>query len=372
VLGERVHHVLGIGWPAWFPEFLRVAHQRRATLVTFDYDPLIECGVGAGLLQEPRRAEPVYWAEVIGDVPNWPPGPAHLGAERADTFRLLKLHGSLNWYWSPGDDTGVSLARRDLPGLYALPQRYTEEERQRELPGRVPFVVPPSATKSPYYRNPVIQEVWRQASAALAAADRVIIAGYSLPAADLTVASMLSNALRTSAASVIVADLDPQPVAERLHRLGIAAARLRTLTTPDPIADLVAAWRDEAGRRLVHEISALSDEDLNTPLLVYWDREAVAPVESAKPSDDGTAVELVTGEAGSMHVATQARKTRGLPDLPLLSDILDQLHGRLLITRASSRTQHTMIGCSDIRMTVGHGSGRWTVLIPSGLADTAR
>jgi hypothetical protein len=369
VLGERVHHVLGVGWPAWFPEFLRVAHQRRATLVTFNYDPLIECGVGTGLLQEPGRAEPVYWAEVIGDVPNWPPGPARIGAERVETFRLLKLHGSLNWYWSPGDDTGISLARRDLPGVYARPEQYTEEDRQRELPGRVPFVVPPSATKSPYYRNPVMREVWRQASVALAAADRIIITGYSLPPADLTVASMLANALSASNASVIIVDLHPEPVAKRLHRLGIASDRIRTVAASDPIADLVAAWRDETGRRLLYELGSSSDEDLDSPLLVYWHREAVASVEAVQLSDDGAAVELITGEAGSLHVATQARKPRGLPDLPVLRDVLKHLHDRLLTARTSGGTQHTMIGRTDTRLTVGHGSGRWTVMIPSGPPD---
>jgi hypothetical protein len=76
VLGERVHDALAAGCPAWLGEFVRVAHRRRACVITFNYDPLIECAVGTGLLYEWGLKEPVFWAELTGDVPNWPPGPA--------------------------------------------------------------------------------------------------------------------------------------------------------------------------------------------------------------------------------------------------------------------------------------------------------
>jgi hypothetical protein len=182
---------------------------------------------------------------------------------------------------------------------------------------------------------------------------------------------MLVNALSGSTASVIVVDLQPEPVAKRLNRMGIAADRIRTVAASDPIADLVAAWRDETGRQLMDELGSSSDEDLDSPLLVYWHREAVAPVESVQLSDDGSAVELITGEAGSPHIATQARKPRGLPDLPVLRDVvLKQRPDRVLTARTSGGTQHTMIGRADTRTTVGHGSGRWTVMIPSGPPDT--
>lgn len=192
VLGEKVQEVLRTGWPSWLPEFRRVAHVRRSALVTFNYDPLIECAVGTGLLYDWGASEHVFWAELSGDMPPWPPGLAYLGAERAATFRLLKLHGSLNWYWNPGDVTGISTARRDLPGIFYAPNPYMEEDRRRNLPGRVPFVVPPSATKSSYYRNPFVREIWQQAAAALREAEHVVILGYSLPPTDLTFASTLT------------------------------------------------------------------------------------------------------------------------------------------------------------------------------------
>jgi hypothetical protein len=271
-LGGRVNEALAEGWPCWFPEFLRLCHHSQSTLLTFNYDTLVECGVGTGLLHNIGQSEPVYWAEVIGDVPSWPPGDMRLAAMPAVTFRLLKLHGSLNWYWSPGDPTGVSMARRDLPGVYGAPAAYGEQERRRELPGRVPFVVPPSATKSAYYRNPVVREVWGQAASALRKASGVTFIGYSLPSSDLTFAAMLVDSLRGSSAPITIVDVAPTGVRERLKGLGFPAGRIREMPYrgESPVAEFVESWWDTAARRLRDGLSTQYTDRLNDPLLVFW------------------------------------------------------------------------------------------------------
>jgi hypothetical protein len=81
VLGENVHAALTSGCPAWLNEFIRVAHQRRANLVTFNYDPLIECAVATGLLYERGHYDSVFWPEITWDVPSWSPGLANLAAD---------------------------------------------------------------------------------------------------------------------------------------------------------------------------------------------------------------------------------------------------------------------------------------------------
>ena len=39
-----------------------------------------------------------------------------------DTFRLLKLHGSLDWWWTPEDETGATLSRSPLVGGFGDPR----------------------------------------------------------------------------------------------------------------------------------------------------------------------------------------------------------------------------------------------------------
>jgi hypothetical protein len=364
VLGRRVHDVLGAGWPSWFPELLRVADQRKATLITFNYDPLIECGVATGVLDEWGAPGPVFWAEVIGDVPSWPPGPMRWAADSADTFKLLKLHGSLNWYWSPGDVTGVSVARRALPGMYGEPEMYTESDRRRQLPGRVPFVVPPAATKSPYYRNPVVREIWQQAAASLRQADRVIIIGYLLPATDLTVAALIVDSLRDSNAHVLVVDIDPEPIANRLTSLGLPKISIGAFPARNrqPVQEFVARWRDEVGADLVRRLETSDGRELDDPLLIYWNRDTVVPITEVESRDDCGAVDLIVDKAGIFQQATRPRPQ----PLPTLRDVLARTKGRPLTVRVAADLRQTLIGYTRAEANVGYGTGRWIVLKPSG------
>jgi hypothetical protein len=73
VLGECVQATLADGYPEWLVVFLATAHRLRTTVITFNYDTLIECLVATGLLDE-WGSESLYWAELTDNVPGWPPG----------------------------------------------------------------------------------------------------------------------------------------------------------------------------------------------------------------------------------------------------------------------------------------------------------
>ena len=365
VLGVSVQATLAAGCPDWLSAFLRVAHQRRATLITFNYDTLLECAVGTGLLYDWGQREPVFWAEVTGDVPSWPPGLAYLAADPADTFRLLKLHGSLNWYWAPPDTSGASIARRALPGLFGSPEPYTEEERRRRLPGRVPFVVPPSAVKSPYYRNPVIREIWQQAAERLRNADRVFILGYSLPPADLTFAGMLTDALLDSEATLTIIDLQAGAVKTRLTALGFAEDRVHTFEPASaPVAAFAAWWRDEMSTRLLCDLEVAAHDTLSDPMLVAWGKEAFAPVVSV--SEAGGAVTLTTDPISTSREAAARPRDNDSP-LPVMREVLQlAAPGHRLEVLTPGGERQAIIGWTEGRTRLGYGRAVWNVLAPSG------
>ena len=368
VLGGRVHDALAAGCPPWLSEFVRVAHQRRACVITFNYDPLIECAVGTDLLYEWGLTEPVFWAELTGDVPNWPPGPAYLGATPADTLRLLKLHGSLNWYWSPGDASGVSIARRGLPGVFGAPERYTEVQRRRSLPGRMPFVVPPSAVKSPYYRNPLIREIWQQAAVSLGFADRVFILGYSLPPADLTFAGMLVDSLMATPTPITVVDPRGTAVRDRLDDLGFPGARIRVF---DPglephVPAFSAWWRDETSTELMGRLGDPGLGSLDDPMIVVWGEHTFAAVVEFGRADG---LVTLTTDPFSESLAAAARARDGLPHpvLPSPGEVLRaSIPGDHLVVLTPGGRRHTIIGSDIVRTGIGYGRGIWNALTPSG------
>ena len=60
---------------------------------------------------------------------------------------------------------------------------------------REPMIVPPAAVKSPYYSNGVLRAIWKSAADQLSRAEELVIIGFSLPATDMLVGSMLCTTL---------------------------------------------------------------------------------------------------------------------------------------------------------------------------------
>ncbi|WP_290049961.1 SIR2 family protein [Amycolatopsis solani] len=186
--------------PAWLATLVRHWQAVGSTVITFNYDLLVEKswlalerGHGWGDLY------PVAIAPIGSRVA------AVWGSEgNKGGLRLLKLHGSLNWRYSgpsspPGDQVfDVGYAPWDGSGI---PRTDDSEELSAD---KVPMIVPPAAVKSPYYVNNTIRAMWRQAAEALREADELVIIGFSLPPSDQIVRSMLATELNTDATIIPV------------------------------------------------------------------------------------------------------------------------------------------------------------------------
>lgn len=368
VLGRRVDKVLNDPAPSWLMRFLTAAHCRRATLITFNYDPLVECAIATRRILTPNNmGEPVAWTELLGNVPAWAPGVTRFMATPVETFRLLKLHGSLNWYWSPGDASGISMARRGLPGSFGAPMPYQDVDRRRELPGRVPFVVPPSATKSAYYRNPIVREVWTQAARALEQAKTVRILGYSLPLTDLTFTGMLARTLRNSPAPISVADVAPDPIIDRLTGLGFDRERVTAESDPhEPILTMVERFCRESSVAVVGQLQTCAHDTQDDPLVVAWHPNAFSSVVAW--STDGDDIVFQVEEPTDIHAAT---KSRPETTLPTLREVLST-HRPNSVWRIRDRTGvlYEVVDWMTWSTTVGYGRGSWNMLTPSGPATT--
>ena len=203
--------------PSWFEPILREWHERRADVVTFNYDTLIEARYDAlgstehgGSFDHGDLNDLMPLAGVIDG--------GGAGA-RPSSFRYWKLHGSIHWYWDPITRSADSMVQVDLPARWRGSAHATDPAEL--VPGRRPIVVPPTASKTGFFDNPVIRHIWRQAFEAIRRADRVILIGYSLPVYDLLVGSLLDEAVRRRGRiPATVVDISPEPVKARLAALG--------------------------------------------------------------------------------------------------------------------------------------------------------
>lgn len=363
ILGEVQHEVLSVDPKPWLFTFLPVAHALRAGVISFNYDTLIECLVASsfGPLDDPAGDtglhEPFPWDELTGGVPAWPPGAARLGSTQRDSLRLLKLHGSLNWYWSPGDSAGATVAKRDLPGKWLDPEPYTESDRQRELPGRVPFIVPPTASKSPFYNSPQLREFWQQAGDRLSEASHVCLMGYSLPTTDTTTGAMFRTALSSSDSTILIADLDPESVVERLVGLGVARTRVMALPQPtgSPIPDLCGHLATQMSRRTFIELQSTPPTGA---LVVSWGNSCHALVTGMTASDDDVTLTLdrpVRSLAELNQSDGAALPTTGSPSRQLIAVLPDGSRQQVIA--------HTSVGSVT-------GGGSWRSLRAAGPSPT--
>lgn len=359
--------------PSWLYELLSVLNVVQTTVLTLNYDTLIENAIASHSLWDPFNRQRLMVRDVLRDLPPLPDTGARLGGPLADTFRLLKLHGSLDWWAVPNDQSGATLNREEMHGGFEELYEISAEERQYQLPGRERFIIPPLSTKSTYYRNPLVRELWQQASAALKRASRISMIGYSLPPADPVITNMLRTALTDRDVRVDLVNPDPEGLEQRLIGLG-ANPELLTVTSDERCVESFA-------RALCGEATAQLAEDLNEPLpldaltaslAVAWGSSEASGtsmrrvVELSEP--DGDTLELILEDDAPPQGATSVRRSAdGSPTdqaFPTGADLSHAVWCRNRIIARDSQGAHTLI--SHRREGRNFGANKdWIVLVPA-------
>lgn len=152
------------------------------SIVTFNYDMLIEESFESGAIWNPRDG---FGIEVSGVSHEWTRkwlADRNLIARHRSRIELLKLHGSLGWVQYP--NRNVRLKKRP----YVVRKGTTERVS----------ICPPGWNK-PIDRNPY-KALWRTARLRLESCRSLFIIGYSLPETDLLARALLSEVVRMRSA----------------------------------------------------------------------------------------------------------------------------------------------------------------------------
>ncbi|XVU24235.1 hypothetical protein ACQPZJ_44565 [Actinoplanes sp. CA-054009] len=237
--------------PPWLEKLVRnwMVADPNALVITFNYDTLIELTyihtLGTIFSASPEALYGVRIPPIALRFTGAIPAPG-----RWRPFRLAKLHGSTNWYyagWQAPTDTAIYDI--GLPGSWG-DNAAGWNDRSLRLRGSSalldlePLIVPPTLAKGPYYGNRQLAAQWALAARHLEATDELVCIGFSLPAADTMVRSLLATRF-TGNVVVVNPDLG---VLDRYHDLfgagrvdhtfcGVADPILRYVDTLPEVSD---------------------------------------------------------------------------------------------------------------------------------------
>jgi hypothetical protein len=110
----------------------------------------------------------------------------HRGGEEPCTSRLLKLHGSLNW-WVRGDTSTLANVFSKKPVLVTAP-RFNQPSRM------IRQIIPPIYGK--VFDHPHWRRLWKAAFTALTEADRWVVIGCSIVDTDYHLQALLRRSVK--------------------------------------------------------------------------------------------------------------------------------------------------------------------------------
>ncbi len=259
VLDGRVEEAASERAPLWLRQLVTLWHQEKAVVLTLNYDTLVERAVNASGLAVGAGSSRLR--TVLGDHVTFPAPLAteaqtlgDMGSQHTqESLQLVKLHGSLNWYWTSNDTVGTTMQRRRVKESFGGADDFGTESDFDAITALERYLIPPTTSKDDYYGSVLTTKLWRTAGAALAASRQVTLLGYSLPFEDKITAQLLVQA---SAASFEVVDRSAplgdasSEITSRLRALQLDARDVAGGALAIP--DYVAARLAEASSKLSH------------------------------------------------------------------------------------------------------------------------
>jgi NAD-dependent SIR2 family protein deacetylase len=141
--------------------------------------------------------------------------PTYLGIEESDGVPLVKIHGSINWFYCEGCQDVVFFSIEELgkfDKVYPTTASCLKCNTLTQL-----FMVPPLAYK--YVTYPPIVEIWQSAMKILEEADLIVVVGYSFSLSDDYLLKMIVNGLKKKLSPLVFLTNSRRVVKELESRL---------------------------------------------------------------------------------------------------------------------------------------------------------
>jgi NAD-dependent SIR2 family protein deacetylase len=128
----------------------------------------------------------------------------YMGLETGEGVPLVKIHGSLNWYYCEGCQEVIQLTIEDInkmKKIYPTTGSCLKCNTTTEL-----FMIPPIAYK--YVMYPPLIDIWQNAMQILQEANIIIVIGYSFSTSDDYILKIIVNGLKKMNSKFILLNIN--------------------------------------------------------------------------------------------------------------------------------------------------------------------
>jgi len=223
--------------PDWLMALVQWWHEKESTVITLNYDTLIErmarmIKFGAGdTTLPPERLYPI----ALPDVRRSP----IFASERVSTFTLCKLHGSINWYYSGAESYYGETIYCAPVAAWDGTFKSQEDEGLAATGDKVPLIAPPTTEKVAYFQHEALRRIWVTAAEALSSATNLICIGYSLPITDLSIQLFLRSCRQNGSIPLTIVNQSGDARADYRRILNQSYEYPTGYTGPDAIKSFV-------------------------------------------------------------------------------------------------------------------------------------
>ena len=250
VIKERTELASASQAPDWLCRLILAWHRREAIVITLNYDTLVEKAARDLTASEPKvelrpaHIYPPYFANIASRS-----GVSLSARQILPTFRLLKLHGSVNWHYSGREEFhGETIFYSDVLGFRRAKDKIARNATSQSLrdlaADKETLIIPPVAEKTTYFNNETVRGLWKDAAAALQRAETLYIVGYSLPISDLGMRFFLAGNTPEAHCVVRVVNTDSSVLEryrEYAHRLDL---RTEYIEPDNPVVRFARDYAD--------------------------------------------------------------------------------------------------------------------------------
>jgi len=139
----------------------------------------------------------------------------YLGINIGSGSPIVKIHGSINWYYCEGCQEVITYSIdeiKNLKKIFPISGACQKCGTQASL-----FMVPPIAYK--YVMYPPLIDIWQSAMKTFEQADIIVVIGYSFSLADDYILKMIVNALKRNNSLLVVINKDSDAIQHLEKRL---------------------------------------------------------------------------------------------------------------------------------------------------------